>query len=70
MSNWQKVQFTSDLSKLRSRVFIHNAKSWLKLNEIKAINVWLKSEIKLGETLIYKWLEENLSHEFLGLLPK
>ncbi len=27
----------------------------------------IKSGIKLGKTLIYKWSERNLSHKFLGL---
>ncbi len=53
-----------------SQVFIHNANASLKLNEIKAVKVWLKSGIKLGEILIYKWLEKNSSREFLDLSPK
>jgi hypothetical protein len=31
----------------------------LKLNEINAIKVLIKSEIKLGKILIYEWLEEK-----------
>ncbi len=35
----------------------------------KVIKVLFKSEIKLGESLIYKRLKKNLSPEFLGLSP-
>jgi hypothetical protein len=45
-SNWQKVRLNTDLLKQR-RVYLYtNANGKLKLNEIKAIKVWLKIGIK------------------------
>ncbi len=63
-SNWQKVQFNTDLSKQRKKVFIHNENALLNLNEIKAIKVWLKVKFNCGETLIYKQLEKTLAVNF------
>jgi hypothetical protein len=37
MGNWQKVYLNTDLLKWRTRVFIHNEKVQLKLNEIVVI---------------------------------
>jgi hypothetical protein len=69
VSNSQEIQLNTDLLKRRSQVFIHNANASLKINKIKAIKVWLKSGIKLGEILIYKLLEKSSSREFLDLSP-
>ncbi len=47
MSNWQKVQFNTDLLIKVHEYLYAMKKEQLKLNGIKAIKVWLKSEIKL-----------------------
>jgi len=47
VSNWQKVQLNTGLLKWRTQVFTHSANIELRLNEIKAIKVLIKSKIKL-----------------------
>ncbi len=67
-SNWQKVQFNTDLLKWRSQVFIHNANVQLKLNDIKAIKVLLKVEINYGDFNL-QTVGEKHERWILGLSP-
>ncbi len=68
VSNWQKVQFNTDLLKWRSQVFIHIAIVQLKLNDIKAIKVLLKVEINYGNFNL-QTVGEKLERWILGLSP-
>ncbi len=70
VSNWQKVQLNTDLLKPRTQVFLHNANVQSKLNEIKAIKVWLKREIKLELSFNLQTVGEKLEPWFLRLSPK
>ncbi len=70
VSNRQKVQLNADLLKPRTQVFLHNANVQLKLNEIKAIKVWLKREIKLELSFNLQTVGEKLEPWFFTSFTK
>jgi hypothetical protein len=64
MSNWQKVQLNTGLLKWRTQVFTHSANIELRLNEIKAIKVLIKSKIKLWGSFNLQMVGENRAVNF------
>jgi len=64
VSNWQKVQLNTGLLKWRTQVFTHSANIELRLNEIKAIKVLIKSKIKLWGSFNLQMVGENRAVNF------